>query len=495
MQPGYGRFQQGQPTRSPATARRPGPIAVGAPQPQPHAPTAGQPYPPQRNAALEHQLAQRRARKPHDRNMPDGVEECVIGDGIQEYKALREVERKLDYTMMRKRLDIHDSVTRNGRRFRTMRIWITNTAQNQPWQATALEENAFDFSQAEDGTYRVKIEGRLLDDDETLFTDEEGGEKSATTEAQEQEGEAKPTSSSRKRFSQFFRSITVEFDKFRGQATDPMNQIEWRKPQQNAPNAAGASEFDMLEFERKGDENMNITINLTRDETPERYSLSPALAEVLDTKEEDRAGIVLGIWDYVRAMGLQEDEEKRAIRCDDRLKAVFGADTIFFPQIPERISSHCTPLTPIKLPYTIRVDPQFLENPVPTVYDIRVAVEDPLRAKMVALTSNPAYSQTLRQIAQYDDSLALIIQAIAHSKAKHNFYTAMSKDPSNFVKRWISSQKRDLEMILGEATRGGGEDASGPEFQRGGDAGVWDSPAVRDTVRYMLARPEATAAR
>ena len=34
------------------------------------------------------------------------------------------------------------------------------------------------------------------------------------------------------------------------------------------------------------------------------------------------SGIVLGIWDYIRAMGLQEDEEKRLVRCDHRLRSV-----------------------------------------------------------------------------------------------------------------------------------------------------------------------------
>ena len=306
----------------------PGPIGVAGPQPPIHA--NAQPYQQQqRDAALQHQLAQRRARKPHDRNMPDGVEDAVIGNGVEEYKRLRDVERKLDYTMMRKRLDIHDSVTRNGRRFRTMRVWISNTAQNQPWQATSLDENAFDFSQAEDGTYRVKIEGRLLDEDEPLLEDEEDETIGSVPNTMDGNGEdlekTKTSQPSRKRFSQFFKAITVEFDKFKGQPADTMNQIEWTKPAAPTADAASASqssEFDVLEFERKADENMNVTVNLTRDENPERYQLSPALAEVLDTNEGDRAGVVLGIWDYIRAMGLQEDEEKRAIRCDDRLKAV-----------------------------------------------------------------------------------------------------------------------------------------------------------------------------
>jgi len=57
--------------------------------------------------------AKMRSRKPTDKTIPEGVEECIIGDGVQRYRELRELERKLDATMMRKRLDIHDAVNRN----------------------------------------------------------------------------------------------------------------------------------------------------------------------------------------------------------------------------------------------------------------------------------------------------------------------------------------------------------------------------------------------
>lgn len=71
----------------------------------------------------------------------------------------------------------------------------------------------------------------------------------------------------------------------------------------------------------------------------------------------------------------------------------------------------------------------------------------------------------------------------------------MSKDPANFVKRWMSSQRRDLEVILGEATIGGGEDGRGEEFRRGGSSGVWGTPVVNEAVRYMLAKPEVSMTR
>ena len=60
------------------------------------------------------ELAKRRSRKPADKNMPDGVEESIIDpDGVQRYKELRDVERRLDATITRKRLDVVDNSNRS----------------------------------------------------------------------------------------------------------------------------------------------------------------------------------------------------------------------------------------------------------------------------------------------------------------------------------------------------------------------------------------------
>jgi SWI/SNF-related matrix-associated actin-dependent regulator of chromatin subfamily D len=60
-------------------------------------------------------LAKLRSRKPTDKNLPDGVEEILVGEGNLGacYKQLRDLERRLDATMTRKRLDIVDSLSRN----------------------------------------------------------------------------------------------------------------------------------------------------------------------------------------------------------------------------------------------------------------------------------------------------------------------------------------------------------------------------------------------
>ena len=175
-------------------------------------------------------------------------------------------------------------------------------------------------------SYRVKIEGRLLHDDEDDLDSDDSDEEDDLTngDPMDEDGKEKmiKTRPKQYKFSHFFKAMTVDFD--RNKTKNGADQsVEWKKPvipaAANLPNAA---DFDQLEFKRGGDENVNITIHLTRDETPERFQLSPALADILDTKEATRAEAVMGIWDYIKAMGLQEDDEKRSFDCDDRLRAV-----------------------------------------------------------------------------------------------------------------------------------------------------------------------------
>ncbi|KAH8816306.1 hypothetical protein F5884DRAFT_775699 [Xylogone sp. PMI_703] len=493
MQPSYrGYPPQAPPQKSPhtgAAARRAAGPMVAGPHPQ-NALAPAQLQAAHQAQLHANELAKRRARKPTDKNIPDGVEDYIIGDGVQRYRDLRDLERRLDATMTRKRLDIQDAVNRNVKRYRTLRIWISNTVEDQPWQATGLDDvDAFDFSSNMDSSYRVKIEGRLLDEEDDVDSDNEDTPEDGADKMDEDEKEKKEQKAPSKqyRFSHFFKAMTVEFD--RSRAKDGADQnVEWKKPAvaPNAANLPNSADFDQLEFKRGGDENVNISINLVRDETPERFRLSPALAEIMDTNEATRAEVVMGIWEYIKAMGLQEEDEKRSFDCDDRLKAILQREKGYIPFIPDAIIPHLSPLPPLKLPYTIRVDPEFHKDPQPTIYDVQVALDDPLPAALSNFISNPEYAHTLREIASMNDSLAVLIQSLSHSKSKHSFFNSLSKNPAEFINKWLSSQKRDLEVISGEAMRGGGEDAMGDEWRKGGKDGIWGSEHVRESVNIMV---------
>jgi len=171
-------------------------------------------------------------------------------------------------------------------------------------------------------------------------------------------------------------------------------------------------------------------------------------------------------------------------------------DAIQFNYIPDLILPHLKPLPPIVLPYTIRVDSAYINaspSPSPyTIYDVTVLDNDPLRTRIVdTLFHSQQNLRLLEEISSIDDQLALVVQAVHQSKAKHGFYEAMAKDPVGFMKRWISSQRRDMEVILGENTRGMGssdDGGLGEEWRRGGADGVWGGDVAKESVGLFLAR-------
>lgn len=438
----------------------------------------------------------RMAKNPTNKNIPEGVEEVCIGEGVARYKELRDIERTLDATMMRKKLEASDSVfhSRSGRTG-TMRIWISNTAENQPWQSGTMDADAFDFESDTNASYRVKIQGRLLDDGDDDLDEEDEEERDADAMADDSAEPKKSDSAQKpKPFSQFFTSITIDFDRAKSLQPDNFTQIEWKRPEGANPRE---NPFSQLEFERKGDENINVTINLQRYQNPEIFRLSKPMAELLDTDEEDRAGVLMGVWEYARSQHLQQDDDERKFACDAKLKALFnGADSFYFPTLPQLIKPHLTTLPPVQLQYTIRVDKDYIapspesgkQPSEPTIYDVQVALDDPLQPLLHSILRSKHSAETLQHIHTIDEQIVLLMGAISKSKAKHAFFTSMAKDPVAFHKRWLSSQTRDLEVLLGDATRGGGEDATSEEWRRGGADGLWGSETARESVALWLAR-------
>ncbi|KAK3116678.1 SWI/SNF and RSC complex subunit Ssr3 [Teratosphaeriaceae sp. CCFEE 6253] len=460
--------------------------AAGPMVPPPHAAHAQPTLTPaqlqaQRIEELRRQDAARRSsRKPTDREIPDELNGVIVGDGVERYRRLRDVERKLDAVMMRKRLDISDNLQRRyTRREGLMRVWISNTAEGQPWQVMEEgggmgDDGAFDLGENSQATFRVKIEGRLLDDPDE---DDDDAEREKQ----------------RPKLSSFFKSITIDFSRASSLNPDSFSAIEWRKPQPNTQNSsydANSSEvsFDTLEFERKSEDNINVTINLIRDEKNERFRLSPLLADIVDEEESDRAGAVQGVWEYCRAMGLQEDEERRSVVCDDALRKLFDQDKVYFPYVPDLLHPHLHPLPPIQLSYTIRVDKAYINDPVPTIYDIPLLLTNSTNKALTRFHTSKAHSSTLSTILRTDDDLALLVQKITNTNGKRKFYDSLARDPASFVKKWVGSQQRDLEVVLAEASRGGGEDAQGEEWRKGGKESVWGSTMAQESVGLYLAR-------
>jgi SWI/SNF-related matrix-associated actin-dependent regulator of chromatin subfamily D len=93
-----------------------------------------------------------------------------------------------------------------------------------------------------------------------------------------------------------------------------------------APGAAspsGAIPLDGFTITRTGDVSTSLRITLNINHIPERIKLSPQLAPVLGIQEDIKANILGAFWNYVKANGLQDKNDRKLIRLDERLKGVF----------------------------------------------------------------------------------------------------------------------------------------------------------------------------
>lgn len=134
------------------------------------------------------------------------------------------------------------------------------------------------------------------------------------------------------------------------------------------------------------------------------------------------------------------------IRCDNRLAQIFGYPQLHFSQLPELITQHLTRPEPIVIDYTVRVDKAFHQSS--KAYDVEVELESDVRQRLMNIVSS---TQAQKEIMGLDDKIVQCVQSINNSKIKRDFLTQFSKEPVEFINKWIASQARDLEVILGES--------------------------------------------
>ncbi|KAI8143117.1 hypothetical protein BJV82DRAFT_611421 [Fennellomyces sp. T-0311] len=345
--------------------------------------------------------------------MPPKIEAFVPESKL--YTELSEFEKKLDATIMRKRLDVQEALGKPTKVKRTLRIFVSNTSSDQISAQQNADDENFDFNSGNPPSWTLKIEGRLLDP------------PIPTKKAQPVQ-----------KFTSFFRSIVIELER------DPKlypegNTIEWHK-QANSP------EHDGVEVSRRGDASVNARIILEPEYMPQKYKLDGPLSETLDLKMETKPQIVMAIWNYIKHHKLQDADDKRVIHCDPRLQQLFGVPQIHFSHIPELINNHLARPDPIVINYTIRVDKDFHQSP--QAYDIDVELDSVVRQKMM---NSVASTQLQKEIMQLDDKIVQCVQSINNSKIKRDFLMQFAQNPVEFINKWIASQARDLEVILGES--------------------------------------------
>ncbi|XP_058485907.1 SWI/SNF-related matrix-associated actin-dependent regulator of chromatin subfamily D member 3b isoform X4 [Solea solea] len=316
----------------------------------------------------------------------------------QAYMDLLAFERKLDQTIMRKRVDIQEALKRPMKQQkRKLRLYISNTFN--PARPDA------DDSDGSIASWELRVEGKLLDDP--------GKQK--------------------KKFSSFFKSLVIELDK---DLYGPDNHlVEWHR-------TATTQETDGFQVKRPGDVSVRCTLLLMLDYQPPQFKLDPRLARLLGIHTQTRSCIIQALWQYVKTNKLQDSHDKEYINCDKYFQQIFDCPRLKFSEIPQRLTNLLLPPDPIVINHVISVDPN--DQKKTACYDIDVEVEDPLKSQMSSFLLSTANQQ---EIASLDNKIHETIESINQLKIQRDFMLSFSRDPKGYIQDWLKSQSRDLKLM------------------------------------------------
>ena len=252
-------------------------------------------------------------KKLSDKILPQKVRELVPES--EAYMDLLAFERKLDSTIMRKRLDIQEALKRPMKQKRKLRIFISNTCF--PGKEGEGDEGNV-------SSWELRVEGRLMDEDKR----------------------AEPSKVKRK-FSSFFKSLVIELDK---DLYGPDNHlVEWHR-------GPTTQETDGFQVKRPGDVAVRCTILLLLDYQPLQFKLDQRLARLLGVHTQTRPVIISALWQYIKTHKLQDPHEKEFVHCDPFLKQIFLTDKMKFAEIPQRLNPLLHPPDPIVINHMINVE-------------------------------------------------------------------------------------------------------------------------------------------
>uniref|UniRef100_A0A8C1Y714 DM2 domain-containing protein n=1 Tax=Cyprinus carpio TaxID=7962 RepID=A0A8C1Y714_CYPCA len=335
-------------------------------------------------------------KKMADKILPQRIRELVPES--QAYMDLLAFERKLDQTIMRKRLDIQEALKRPIKQKRKLRIFISNTFNPAKPDAEDGEGTV--------ASWELRVEGRLLED---------------------------VTTKQKRKFSSFFKSLVIELDK---DLYGPDNHlVEWHR-------TATTQETDGFQVKRPGDVGVRCTVLLMLDYQPPQFKLDPRLARLLGIHTQTRPVIIQALWQYVKTHKLQDPHEREFINCDKYLQQIFETQRMKFSEIPQRLHALLMPPEPIIINHVISVDPN--DQKKTACYDIDVEVDDTLKTQMNSFLLSTASQQ---EIAGLDNKIHETIETINHLKTQREFMLSFARDPQGFINDWLQSQCRDLKTM------------------------------------------------
>ncbi|WVQ79223.1 hypothetical protein IAT38_001319 [Cryptococcus sp. DSM 104549] len=449
---------------------------AGPSQPPPQVHTQQQsapPYPgvPSAQADLKRRAeaeadAARRLKNPRPPLPPPHVLASLVPDSPA-FNELLKIEQKLDWTLMRKKAELNDALGKTTRVKRTLRVYVSHTAHDQPWQK---EEAAAAAGLVADGAAPAEgaaagVEGAAPGAD-VAMADVAAPTTATAAETKNVSGEVDVNSGkgvagwilkvegrlldsgnvrldkTKRKFSAFIKSAIVEFDRRDAPTFPEGNIVEWHASTSPGPPLDG---FEIL---RRGDLNVQTRIILHVAHYPDRFKVLEPLASLLEISEGTRSEVLSSLWKYVKVVGAQDKEDGTVVRAVGGLQKIFPAnqETLPFHMLPEVTTQFLVHPDPVIIPYTIDVSKEY--NFHHKCFDIPIEMEDPLKSKMSSLVASFEGAEG-KEIVKLEDKVGELAYFAREIQQKRDFLEGFAANPQAFINNWLAAQARDLDQMLG----------------------------------------------
>nr|CAD7596794.1 unnamed protein product [Timema genevievae] len=405
--------------QAPYTPMRQGPIT---PQTGSKRPSDSRAPPPQPKSEFSHSTSKKK-KKLADKILPQKVRDLVPES--QAYMDLLAFERKLDSTIMRKRLDIQEALKRPMKQKRKLRIFISNTFYPAKEPAEGEEGSV--------ASWELRVEGRLLEDSKNDPNKASGSHS---------DGSLTNQTLVKRKFSSFFKSLVIELDK---DLYGPDNHlVEWHR-------TSTTQETDGFQVKRPGDKNVRCTILLLLDYQPLQFKLDPRLARLLGVHTQTRPVIISALWQYIKTHKLQDGHEREFINCDKYLEQIFTCPRMKFAEIPQRLNPLLHPPDPIVINHIIST-----ANTVMGEGTIKAgsAVYSKLSTSSAVLCCSSVEGAEQKQTACYDIDVESLdnkihetVETINQLKTNREFFLSFAKDPQQFINKVPGFDPQSCQIV------------------------------------------------
>jgi SWI/SNF-related matrix-associated actin-dependent regulator of chromatin subfamily D len=402
----------------------------------------------------------------------------VSATGSSMWSRLVEFERELDHRIAKKQTQIADASFKVFKVKRTLKITVSHVPENQ--QQSLHAQVRPEGGAVQDAPpapmipgWTLRIEGRL---------------DGSTTSSQGRSSSRVPLP---KPFSHFVRSLVVQLDSASagdtvendvgavvgdvdddddesgGQKDDHFDSVNVQAAARSSGAVTGENcvadivewvkgpgtpDTDGFEIRRTGRTAVVAKIIMRLDDQPERFTPSKELQVVLPTTPGSlvtKPAAVLAIWQYVKVHKLQESDEKKLVKCDDTLQAIFGKEQLSFSDIPHRLEPHLLPAEPIVLKYPINLG---AAGSLTWCYEVDV---DDTSRSVVRPTAGTIVAHQ-REIGLLEHRIHEMGNMLRASAIHERLLRQFANDPVGSLHRLLEAQCADQEITIGA---GGGGDA------------------------------------